>query len=156
MVFVASTLLASCAPAERSWLSDNGEIAILKVVAPAPVNVGAPSDATMAVYATIVNRAAFADTLVTVESPVARVAGLHSTMDHGGAKMMMPAASIPVPAGAVERLAPGGTHVMLEQLTRLAAPGDSVAVTLVFKRAGRVQLQATVVAYDQLERALRP
>jgi periplasmic copper chaperone A len=151
-----AALLLACGAAERTWRSSNGEIAVLRVVAPAPVSVGSPAEATMAVYATIVNRGAVADTLTGVESPLARVAGVHATMDHGGSKMMMPTQAVLIPAGEVVRLAPGGTHAMLEQLTRLAAPGDSVPVTLVFRRAGPVPVRATVVRYDQMERILRP
>ena len=127
----------------------------MRVLAPAPVNVGNPSDATMAVYAMFVNRGAAADTLIGVESPLARTAGVHATVTQSGMATMRPAPATPVPPGTVESMAPGGTHVMLEGLTRLPLAGDSIPVTFVFKRSGRVATHARVVRYEEVERFFR-
>ena len=140
-------LVAACGTPERTTHSANGEIAILRVFAPAPPVVGPPSEATMAVYATIVNRGAAADTLIAAETDAARGAGVHTRS--------MSLAPITVPPGEVVLLEPGGTHVMLEGLSRQFVAGDSVAFALVFRRAGRVPLVAAVVPYAQLDRTLR-
>jgi copper(I)-binding protein len=68
--------------------------------------------------------------------------------------MMLLAEHIVLPDDSTVRLAPGGVHVMLESLTRVILPGDSVAVTFVFRRSGRVNVMARVVAYDQIEQLL--
>ena len=145
-----------CSSDEGSWRSANGEIAVSRVAAPAPANVGSPDSATMAVYATIANIGTSADTLVSVTAPAARRAELHETMDHGGTQMMMPAPLFVIPADGVARLQPGRTHVMLTGLTRTFAPGDTMPVVFTFRRAGSVSVNASVFAYEDLQRALEP
>jgi copper(I)-binding protein len=147
---------AGCASESAAYFSADKEIAVFNVVAPAPVNVGNPADATMAVYATYMNRGALSDTLVAIESPVARVAGIHATVTRGGMSTMAPTDTVPAPAGAPGFLAPGETHAMLEGLPRMFVAGDSVPVTFVFRRAGRVAAYARVVRYEELEKYYRP
>lgn len=106
----------------------------------------------MAVYAIYMNRGATEDSLIAIESPIAHKAGLHVTVKRDGMMTMQPAANWPVPPGEVESMAPGATHIMLEGLSQLPVPGDSVAVTLVFKRSGKVATRARVVGYEDLER----
>lgn len=106
----------------------------------------------MAVYATYINRGTATDSLVGVESPASRKATVHVTVTRGGMTTMAPAADYPVPPGMVESMAPGATHVMLEGLSRLYLPGDSVPVTFIFKRSGKVATRARVVGYEELER----
>ena len=146
----------ACSSDEGSWRTPNGEIAVSRVAAPAPANVGSADSATMAVYATIANTGTAADTLASVTAPDARSATLHTTMDHGGMQMMMPADPVAVASNSVVRLAPGKTHVMLEGLTRRFAPGDTVPLTFVFRRSGAVTVNASVFAYEDLQRALDP
>lgn len=110
----------------------------------------------MAVYATIANTGSAPDTLVSVTATHAGSAGLHSSMDHGGTQMMMPADPVAIAPNAVVQLKPGGTHVMLEGLTRLFAPGDTMPLTFVFRRSGAVTVNASVFAYEDLQRALQP
>lgn len=153
---VCGTGLTACSSDEGSWRTPNGEIAVSRVAAPAPANVGPLDSATMAVYATIANVGSPADTLVSVTARHARRATLHETMDHGGMQMMMPASSVVVPANGALRLAPGRAHVMLEGLTRRFAPGDTVPLTFVFRRSGAVDVNASVFAYEDLQRALEP
>jgi periplasmic copper chaperone A len=72
-----------------------------------------------------------------VSTPAARVAELHSmTMDDGVMKMrQLP--YIDLPAGQVVQLAPGGLHIMLFDLAKPLAAGDSVALTLRVKIDGK-------------------
>lgn len=108
----------------------------------------------MAVYATIANTGSAPDTLVSVSATHARHATLHTTMDHGGTQMMMPAEHVAVESNSFVRLAPGRTHIMLEGLTRRFAPGDTLPLTFVFRRSGSVVVNASVFAYEDLQRAL--
>lgn len=149
-------LAAGCSSDEGSWRTPNGEIAVSRVAAPAPANVGSADSATMAVYATIANTGAAPDTLVSVTALHASRASLHTTMDHGGTLMMMPAEPVVIASSSVVRLAPGGTHVMLEGLARRFAPGDTVPLTFVFRRSGPVNVNASVFSYEDLQRALEP
>lgn len=58
-----------------------------------------------------------------------------------------------VPEGVTE-LAPGGTHIMLEQLTRPLQPGETITVRLTFAEAGEVVVPVEVLDWDQVaERA---
>lgn len=147
---------SACSSDEGSWRSANGEIAVSRVAAPAPADVGSPDSATMAVYATIANTGAAPDTLVSVTATHARSATLHTTMDHGGMQMMMPAEPVAVAPNAFVQLAPGRTHIMLEGLTRRFVPGDTLPLTFVFRRSGSVAVNASVFAYEDLQRALEP
>lgn len=149
-------LVVGCSSDEGSWRTPNGEIAVSRVAAPAPANVGSTDSATMAVYATIANTGRAADTLVSVTAADARSATLHTTMDHGGMQMMMPADPVVVAPSSVVQLAPGKTHVMLDGLTRRFAPGDTVPLVFVFRRSGSVNVNASVFAYEDLQRALEP
>ena len=124
------------------------------VVAPAPIIAGTPGEVSMAMYATFVNHGPAEDTLTDVESMDARRVSIHTTMDHGGMTMMMLAEHIVLPDDSTVRLAPGGAHVMLESLTRVILPGDSVAVTFIFRHSGRLNAMARVVTYDQIEQVL--
>ena len=53
-----------------------------------------------------------------------------------------------VPPGATE-LAPGGTHVMLERLTRPLTVGDQVTLRLEFDRAEPVDVPVAIVGWDE-------
>ncbi|MDZ4258499.1 MAG: copper chaperone PCu(A)C [Gemmatimonadales bacterium] len=57
-----------------------------------------------------------------------------------------------IPAGDSLLMAPGGMHLMLEQLRRRVVAGDTVAVVLKFANAGEVELALPVVGYEMLER----
>lgn len=135
--------------------SDDGTIVVSRVIAPAPANFSDSAHGTMAVYATIANRGDVADTLASIETPIA-AASMHVTVDHSSVQMMMPISSFALPAKSFVRFAPGSRHVMLEGLTRPFAPGDTVPLTFVFRHAGRVGVTARVVAYEELEKALAP
>lgn len=153
---LAGGLAVACSSDEGSWRTANGEIAVSRVASAAPADVGSPDRATMAVYATIANNSGTVDTLVSVTTTAARRAMLHETMNHGGMQMMHPAPHLVVPAGSFVRLEPGRTHVMLEGLARTFAPGDTLPLVFTFRRSGPVNVNASVFAYEDLQRALEP
>jgi copper(I)-binding protein len=97
-----------------------------------------------AVYVSIRNQGATPDALVSAATDVADRAELHETMAMGGTMMMQPLAKIDIPAGARLEMKPGGYHIMLLGLTRDLKPGDSVALTLRFERAGDMRIHAPV------------
>jgi copper(I)-binding protein len=61
-----------------------------------------------------------------------------------GMMTMQPVESIPVPAGEKVELKPGGYHVMLLQVKKVLAVGDTIDVTLTFETAGEVTTTAEV------------
>ena len=112
---------------------------------------GHPDSASMAAYLTIANEGDLADTIIAVESPLARRGTLHGSMEHGG---MMAMTALALPAHSVTRLAPGGPHFMFEGLSRALVAGDEVPLVLVLAKGGRVSVNARVVSYTQFD-ALR-
>ena len=70
--------------------------------------------------------------LVSVSSPAAARVTLHNTMNHDGMLHMQQLANLTIPANGSISLEPGGTHLMLEQLTGTLEPGGEVELVLVF------------------------
>ena len=62
----------------------------------------------------------------------------------GGMMTMQPVESIAVPAGETVELKPGGYHVMLLEVKKVLAVGDTIDVTLTFEKAGEVKATAEV------------
>ena len=70
--------------------------------------------------------------LVGVTTNAAAAAEVHETMQHEGMAHMMPRTELPIAAGAVLTMQPGGLHVMLVDLRRALAVGDSIRLQLHF------------------------
>jgi copper(I)-binding protein len=96
-----------------------------------------------AVYAVIKN-AGPADALISAASDAALTVELHEVRNDGGVMAMRPITKLEVPAGGAVEMKPGGYHVMLLGLTRDLKPGDTVAVTLRFEKAGLTTIEAQV------------
>lgn len=92
----------------------------------------ADSGTTASVYFVLHNSVTTADTVIEVESDAAEQAMLHVSMEHGGTMRMAHLTSLPVPARDSVAFKPLGAHVMLSNLRRSLAEGDTVAVTLRF------------------------
>jgi len=95
-------------------------------------------------FMTIRNTGTTPDRLVAARSPVARVMELHTHIREGDVMRMRPVPAIELPAGQAVTLAPGGLHLMLIGLTQALDQGGRVPVTLVFERAGEVEVQLAV------------
>ncbi|HXY20703.1 MAG TPA: SCO family protein [Gemmatimonadales bacterium] len=153
----AATLAVGCgrhvAPKDADRFHQAG-IVVSGVIAAEPVATASPADATMGVYLTITNTRDVDDTLDGAESPVAAKTQIHGTMSQGGMSMMTPLAALPVPRHTDVRLRPGRMHVMLEGLRQSVSAGDTVPLTLILRRAGRLLVRARVVKYDRLEQSL--
>ena len=87
---------------------------------------------------------AAADRLVSASSPAARTTELHTHIREGDVMRMRGVPGIEVPAGQAVTLQPGGLHLMLIGLTQPLNRGETVPVTLVFERAGPVQVALQV------------
>lgn len=108
-----------------------------------PKNAMGPTGA----YMTIANAGSADDALLSASSPVAGSVEIHqTTTDASGMTGMSPVDQVPVPAGKSASLAPGGFHMMLMNLNRTLAAGDTVELDLTFQKAGRVTVQAEVRA----------
>jgi copper(I)-binding protein len=57
---------------------------------------------------------------------------------------------IDLPTGSSLVMQPGGTHLMLEGLTREVAEGDTVRVVLRFRKAAPLTVEVPVLSFDDL------
>ena len=101
-----------------------------------------PSSKTGAAFLVLTNNGATDDRLIGAETDVAARAELHThrTSADGMMQMMEIEGGIPLPAGATHALARGGDHIMLTGLTRPLEQGEAVTVTLIFEKAGAVEI----------------
>lgn len=98
-------------------------------------------------FVEIVNAGKTADQLVSASSPASGRMEIHTMTMEGGIMRMRPLPDgIAIPAGATASLKPGGNHLMLIGLKAPLAQGQTVPVTLTFKKAGAVKVQLTVEA----------
>ena len=105
-----------------------------------------PGAATGAAYVRIVNNGGRADTLVAVDTPAAGEVSIHrTTVENDRAAMVALDGGLEVAAGATVILAPGDTHMMLENLVAPLREGDTIAIGLVFAETGRVETNLTVL-----------
>ena len=104
----------------------------------------ADSGATSGAYMEIANNDTVAITLVGITTNDAGAAEVHETMQHDGMAHMMPRADVGIPAGDVLIMAPGGVHVMLVNVRRTLAIGDSVRLRLRFSDSTTVAVTAPV------------
>lgn len=106
----------------------------------------ADSGTTGGAYVTVLNADSMAVDLTGASSPVAQAAEIHESMQHDGMSHMMPRASVGIAARDSLVMSPGGLHVMLVQLTRRLAAGDSVPLTLRFSNGDSVRVSVPVRA----------
>jgi periplasmic copper chaperone A len=124
VAFAASLVVASAAMAQTSQLEVTNAWAR---ATPAKTETGAA-------YLTI--QSPTPDRLISVSSPVAKKAELHSMSMEGMVMKMRPLAGIDIPAGQPVTLKPGGQHIMLEGLGAPLREGQSFPLTLNFETAG--------------------
>lgn len=105
----------------------------------------APTMKNGAAFFTVANSGSTMDRLVAAATPVAAKAELHTHLMEGGVMKMRPVEAIEVHPGAPVVLQPGGLHVMLMGLKAPLAEGTRIPLTLVFEKAGRVDLSVPVL-----------
>lgn len=103
-----------------------------------------PVAKTAAVYVTVQNAGAEDDRIVSVSTPAARSAMLHSTEMSGDVMKMEHVEAVSVPAGGTVEMAPGGLHVMLVGLAAPLKEGEMLQVTLTFETAAPVTVDVPV------------
>lgn len=94
--------------------------------------------ASTAAYLTIENNTKDDDTLVAVTSDIASNIQIHkSNIDAKGVMTMLPVTEgITIPAGQKVIFQPKGTHIMLTGTTKKLNAGDTITLSLNFKKAG--------------------
>ena len=92
-------------------------------------------------YVTIKNTGTSNERLVAATCACAEKAGLHSMTMNGGMMVMNEESNgFVIKPGETLVFAPGGNHIMLQNLSVRPKDGDTQAVTLMFEKAGPVTL----------------
>ena len=95
-------------------------------------------------YLSIANTGKAADALIGVETTAAKSAGVHRSAMAGEVMTMRPVTALAIAPGQTVTLQPGGDHIMMVGLTRALSQGEKIPVTLVFQKAGRIQIALLV------------
>lgn len=98
-----------------------------------------------AAYFLITNYTDMADTLVSVETEAAETSEVHESYEREEGMMGMRAMpELELPSQSTVRFEQGGLHVMLMELNRQLAEGDSLTLTLNFKNNEPVEVDIPV------------
>ncbi|MFA9229702.1 MAG: copper chaperone PCu(A)C [Microgenomates group bacterium] len=99
-----------------------------------------------AVFLVVENHQIADDQLLSVTSDAAKLVELHTHTEDANGVMTMGAVpeGFTIPANGEHALARGGDHVMMMGLTHELVDGDIITLTLIFKTAGAVTVEAVV------------
>ena len=118
-----------------------GDLQIIHPHIPQPAATAKTAGGFMA----IVNKGAEAERLIGVESAIAAKSEVHeSKVDANGVGTMNHIDALEIPAGGTVSLERGGYHVMFMGLTGPLTEGEMHKATLIFEKAGRVEVEFQV------------
>lgn len=104
-----------------------------------------PTATTGAVYFSIINSGKSDDYLLSISTPAASSAMIHeTTIVDDVVKMRMIEGGLAIGAGTTVEMKTGATHVMLMGLKAPLKNGETVAMELVFDKAGKVKVEVPV------------
>ncbi|MBU8876101.1 copper chaperone PCu(A)C [Reyranella sp. MMS21-HV4-11] len=107
----------------------------------------APTARTGGGFMTITNKGTTADRLVSARSTASEKVEIHEMqMDGSVMRMRELAKGLDIPPGATVMLKPGSYHIMFMELKAPLAKDAKVPVTLVFEKAGSIDVQLNVQA----------
>jgi copper(I)-binding protein len=86
-----------------------------------------------------------ADRLTSVSTDAAGMAMLHESSEANGMDSMRMLAAIDLPAGGTVTMRPGGLHVMLMDMNRVLAAGQTLHATLTFDHAPPITVAVPVL-----------
>ncbi len=96
-------------------------------------------------FLTIENKGTAPDKLISVSADIAGKAEVHEmATDNGVMKMRALDKGLAIEPGKTVKLAPGGYHLMLQDLKGPFKEGEKVPVTLTFEKAGKVAVSLDV------------
>ncbi|MDD9726887.1 copper chaperone PCu(A)C [Roseovarius sp. SK2] len=96
-------------------------------------------------FLTITNNGDTDDVLLEVRADFPKVE-VHTTEETDGVAKMMHVENLPIPAGEAVELSPGAYHVMFMGLEAPFEDGQEIPATLVFEKAGEVEITFNVEA----------
>ncbi len=137
---VVSFALAITGAAAAGDLVRAGDIEIDTPWVRASIGTARPAVASV----TIRNTGNERDRLLSVTSPLAGHAMLHESEDEGGVMKMKALEDVDIPPQREIALQPGGTHFMPMDLQEALVEGGRMPLTLIFERAGSVDVDAAI------------
>ncbi|WNK01152.1 copper chaperone PCu(A)C [Thalassospiraceae bacterium LMO-JJ14] len=93
-----------------------------------------------AAYMTLINMGKEADRLVDVQSELAARTEIHTHLMESGIMRMRRVDGVEIAPGTTEILQPGGLHIMFMGLKAPFKEGQELPLTLVFEKAGRIDI----------------
>ena len=97
-------------------------------------------------YLSIKNTGTTPDRLLSISSPAAETVQVHEMKMEGNVMRMREAEhGVEIAPGATVTLAPGGYHIMMMGLKEPLKQGTKVPLTLVFEKAGKIDIELVVV-----------
>jgi len=97
-------------------------------------------------YFVIHNQGKMADKLIAATADVAKKVEIHTHIKEGDVMKMRKVDGVPVPAGGMAELKPGGYHIMFMGLHAPLKDGDSFPMTVTFEKAGAKQLMVKIIS----------
>ena len=98
-------------------------------------------------FMVIVNNGSGPDRLIGIESDIAMKSEVHeSRVDANGVGTMTHIGAVEIPAGSIVTLKHGDLHIMFMGLTGTLTEGKMHKATLIFEKAGRVELEFSIDA----------
>lgn len=143
-IIVGLLALLLVAASEKPAIVDDARVAGVSVKQPWARDSAGRSRVGVA-YLTIVNDGVAPDRLLKVSTPAAKRASLHRSVLRDGIARMRPVDSIDIAPGAEVALEPGGLHIMLMGLWEPLQRGDIFPLSLVFERAGEIDVKVEVL-----------
>jgi periplasmic copper chaperone A len=137
---VLAVVLAWCCHAGNAWAHSHRQKG-LEIVHPWCFATGDPAAKTTAVYMLIKNRTKRPDRLIGATAPGAQAVELREPASSGeGTRALR---GVALKAKGEVALRRNGPHLILSGLAPLA-PYDSFPMTLIFERAGRIEIEVVV------------
>jgi len=110
-----------------------------------------PSTAGLAgAYLVLENRGPTADTVTALSGPEVGDASMHGVRREGVSSTMYPLDWLEIPARGRVAMQPGDIHIMLSELARELAVGDTVVLGVTLSRAGAVEVKLPVIPYGEI------
>jgi len=107
----------------------------------------APTAPTGGGFLTVTNKGTTPDKLISAKSAAAETVQIHEMKMEGNVMRMREQGSgLEIPPGATVTLAPGHFHLMMMGLKGPLKQGEKVPVTLVFEKAGSIEVELAVLA----------
>jgi periplasmic copper chaperone A len=156
MKSLLSAILMAASLAATPSLARDYKIGSIEIVQ--PWSRATPSTAPSAGgFLTLTNKGDAPDRLIAIESPAAKQTEIHEMkMDGAVMRMRELENGVVLPPGQTVELKPGGYHVMFIGLKAPFVKDQKVSATLVFEKAGRIDVEFQVDALGATQPTKHP